>query len=597
MAAKNLASGTVLGKWKLGKRLGAGGQGEVWEVRLSSSAPAPPRALKVCFLTEPQARQRFEQEVRLLRALPNSLFVVPYVDSELGWVVEPKSGLACSYYVTERFECSLDRASWLHKSPLFALRIFVMICEAVEFLHTQPSPLVHRDIKPSNILLGSEPIRPVLGDLGIAQDTSSRSGITKTNEVVGSMYYRAPETLVGNSADFRSDVYSLGRTLEWMLTARDPSEFAPREIPSSSFSPAARAMLRTVLETACNADPTRRYQSVAQLRAALPDFHVDIAEKKSARQEVHEAVSFADGLDAYTRTKSILAASDQVSWREIEKRQRGKIQAAMGEWRVRRSQENPPASDPVAAADDMLAELATVIAPALARAEQPFSMLGDPLQVIRDLSSIAGWEHGGIAELAEAPRSAIFLAHHLLGAMAVSVKDPERVVAIARMPLPDPTRAALPLLRSNDVVSWPRLLRGEATFSWNYLVNLVKRFQWITDAFATEVDFEIAVSAYRWQLAFLEYVEAVRAERKGSPMAVYLDVSPPMFTSDMDAIRRGFTAAFPSRQALVSLCTHAEIAVSVVLEEWEERRELIKRHFSGSWRPWFDQDALFLRLP
>lgn len=210
-----------------------------------------------------------------------------------------------------------------------------------------------------------------LGDLGIAFEQGNQDDLTATHEVVGARHYRAPETLMGGKGDPRSDIYSLGRTLEWLLTGRDPDLPKPREIPASlRISPATRSLLDTVLRTACAPDAAGRYQSVAQLKAALPAFQVDIAGViPSPLHEKGAPLTLLDAAGAYAQTKSILERRDVVAWREVEKAQRGNAQSAMSAWRSRQERKVPQTWEGWAIAfDELLVDLAPV-----GRSEPPSS--------------------------------------------------------------------------------------------------------------------------------------------------------------------------------------------------------------------------------
>lgn len=90
-------------------------------------------------------------------------------------------------------------------------------CEAVAHLHA--NGVIHRDIKPSNVLLfldPPEPMRAAIADLGIAAGEFDLGVLTATHEIVGTPAFRAPESLSG-SYTTRSDVYSLGKTMEVVL--------------------------------------------------------------------------------------------------------------------------------------------------------------------------------------------------------------------------------------------------------------------------------------------------------------------------------------------------------------------------------------------
>lgn len=126
--------------------------------------------------------------------------------------------------------------------------------------------LVHRDVKPSNILVDDEGFVKLL-DFGIAKSVERDPKLTGTGELLGTPYFMAPETLRGEAADFRSDMYSLGVTLFYVFTGSYP--YAGRNV----------AELAVKLHTEKQPDPRDVRPSVPdacaalirQLMAAIPD--------------------------------------------------------------------------------------------------------------------------------------------------------------------------------------------------------------------------------------------------------------------------------------------------------------------------------------
>ncbi|MBX9692072.1 MAG: serine/threonine protein kinase, partial [Cyanobacteria bacterium] len=105
-----------------------------------------------------------------------------------------------------------------------ALDIFRQICEAMSFAHKQG--VLHRDLKPSNVLLsetrGAFPIVKVV-DFGVAQVSSMQDQtLTQPGFLVGSPGYVSPEQARGREVDVRSDVYSLGCLMFFVLTGKPP---------------------------------------------------------------------------------------------------------------------------------------------------------------------------------------------------------------------------------------------------------------------------------------------------------------------------------------------------------------------------------------
>ena len=81
--------------------------------------------------------------------------------------------------------------------------------------------IIHRDIKPSNILITPEG-RPKIVDFGIAKKVDKEKGSTKTTELAGTAYFIAPEQALGKDIDTRSDLYSVGASMYYVLTGHFP---------------------------------------------------------------------------------------------------------------------------------------------------------------------------------------------------------------------------------------------------------------------------------------------------------------------------------------------------------------------------------------
>lgn len=156
-----------------------------------------------------------------------------------------------------------------HPQPLpELLRVFLRICEPVEFAHA--NGIVHRDLKPQNIIVGAFGEVLVL-DWGVAKilntaekpvDAGSQSETaTAHGTVVGTPGYMAPEQSAGRSTevDRRSDVYALGRVLSFLLESASSAQKPPKRL----LAIAAKASAE---------DRTARYDDMAGLAADIGRF-------------------------------------------------------------------------------------------------------------------------------------------------------------------------------------------------------------------------------------------------------------------------------------------------------------------------------------
>lgn len=159
--------------------------------------------------------------------------------------------------------------------PAAVARILEQAALAVQHAHEQG--ILHRDIKPSNLLL-TQGGRVLLFDFGLASEQGSER-ITATGCRVGSLAYMAPEQLDGR-ADERSDVYGLGATLYECLTLELPYAASSGEalaqhirsgdaIPPRRRSPGLPRDLETIVLTALDRDPERRYRRPLDLAEDL----------------------------------------------------------------------------------------------------------------------------------------------------------------------------------------------------------------------------------------------------------------------------------------------------------------------------------------
>ncbi|MEE6138648.1 serine/threonine-protein kinase [Mycobacterium sp. 050128] len=213
-----LPEGALFAGFRIVRRLGAGGMGEVY---LAQHPRLPRRdALKILpgELTDNlEFRQRFNREADLAASLYNEHIVGIHDRGEY----EGQLWISMDYVEgTDAAQLLRQYPSGLPKADV--IEIIAAMADALDYAHSRG--LLHRDVKPANILISdAAPRRRILlADFGIARELGEISGLTATNMMMGTTAYCAPEQLQGLDIDGRADQYALGCTAFNLLTGTAP---------------------------------------------------------------------------------------------------------------------------------------------------------------------------------------------------------------------------------------------------------------------------------------------------------------------------------------------------------------------------------------
>ena len=273
--------GTHLDRYRLDAELGRGAMGVVY--RASDLKLDRTVAIKVISLEglEPDAdseyRQRFTLEARAAGRLSHPGIVTIFDAREDEETEMPY--LVMEYIEGHSLQKLLSRKD--RTLPLSTtLQLAQEIAEALHYAHSQG--VVHRDIKPANILVAADG-HAKIADFGIAK--LNRTDVTLPGQVLGSPSYMAPEQLSDEGGDARSDLFSLGVILYYMLTGHKPFQGNSTDTvcfklvnhtppPVSSFQLKCTPELDRIVSRAIAKDPEERYQTGLALASDLERLRV-----------------------------------------------------------------------------------------------------------------------------------------------------------------------------------------------------------------------------------------------------------------------------------------------------------------------------------
>jgi serine/threonine-protein kinase len=292
-----------LGPYRIGRKLGKGGMGSVYEAvdqdsgrRVAVKALTPQLAMAEGF------RERFEAEIESLKKLEHEGIVRLYGYGEdegvLFYSMELVEGPSL-----EQELCDGRRFDWRE-----TLSIAIQVCRALK--HAHDHGVVHRDIKPANLLLAPGD-RVKIADFGIAR-LFGATQLTTAGGILGTADYMSPEQVDGRAVTDRCDQYALGCVMFALLAGRPPfraktmpemlqmQRFAEPE-PVRRYAPDVPGQLDGLIRQLLSKNPADRFPNVLVLAR-----HMEAMQKALSRPEKPEARGEGRGAGAADKLDSTL---------------------------------------------------------------------------------------------------------------------------------------------------------------------------------------------------------------------------------------------------------------------------------------------------
>lgn len=229
---------------------------------------------------------RFNHECRIASSLNNPNIV----KWEGQGIIDGRPYMANEYVEGRTLRDKLNVAAGHNLSPAEACEVMLQLTSGIAYIHNRG--IIHCDIKPDNLFyLADGSIK--ITDFGIA--TFKDEIHVDQNAVSGTVYYCAPEVLMGKEPSFASDIYSMGVVFYELLTGTIPfdaptaEEIALKQIKTKFPEPSKTltsipAVLDKIVITACRKRPSERYSSALLMHQAIENAYSNeknFKEKKS----------------------------------------------------------------------------------------------------------------------------------------------------------------------------------------------------------------------------------------------------------------------------------------------------------------------------
>ena len=290
----------TVGRYELVELIGQGGMGAVYK----AFDPVLRRTVAVKLISavlddKPQTRERFFREARAAGQLSHRNIIVIYdLGEDAG-----QPFLAMEHLTGASLDVRMSRGRPLSRER--AVDLIIDVCGALEYAHARG--IVHRDIKPANLFLTDADDVKIL-DFGLAHLVSSE--LTRSEAILGTANYMAPEQVRGERVDRRADLFATGAVLYELLTGRKAFE-------GDSFANTLYQVLETMPEPVRTYDPTIPLPLAAVVERALAKRRED--RQQTAAEMARELQVSRESLKPHERYPVMLSSLPTMAghWRAM----------------------------------------------------------------------------------------------------------------------------------------------------------------------------------------------------------------------------------------------------------------------------------------
>ncbi len=265
-------------KYRIIRHLGDGGSGTVYlaeHIKLKAY-----RAIK-CIRKDNPFYKETMKEAHILKNLKHLNIPIIY---------DIEEDQSSSYIIEEYFEGE-SLKNYRIRNPFIQedliINFSLQLCKLLEYLHQNERPIIYLDLKPENIMVSKSTIKLV--DFGTAtyiNDSNNRKNY------IGTIGYAAPEQYLNGKLDERSDIYSIGMILFFLLTGNKPTVYKGKDM-LSYLSPICSKRLAKIVVKCIKYNSRQRYQSVTQVYNKLSELSDTYKKSLPLNSQQSLRISFA----------------------------------------------------------------------------------------------------------------------------------------------------------------------------------------------------------------------------------------------------------------------------------------------------------------